>query len=315
MREAVVTLPGKGVLRLPVIGQGSWGMGERPRRRTAEVDALRLGFSLGMRVVDSAEIYAGGGAERVVGDAIRDCRDEVFVVTKVWPSHAREADLLRAVESSLRRLGTDHVDALLLHGPTRSVPLEATMRALAAVASRGLAHHVGLSNFPAAAVVRADAAAAPGAAVALHEVRYGLDERRAERFALPDAARAGRIFLAYSPLGRGRLLRSPGAAVLRALADRRGVSPERLALAFSVARAGVVAIPKAARPEHVRDNAAAADLVLDGAEAGRLEAAFPIAAGDLPRWLPPYDAFFRPVLWAMRWRFGQTGAPAPSGKP
>lgn len=314
MRETVVTLPGNRELRLPVIGQGTWGMGERRRRHSAEVDALRLGFSLGMRVVDSAEVYAGGRAERVVGDAIRDCRGEVFVITKVWPSHARTDDVLRAVEGSLRRLGTDHVDALLLHGPTRSVPVETTMRAFEAVVSRGLAHHVGLSNFRGAGIARADRAAAPTAPVALNEVRYGLDERRAERFALSDAARAGRVLVAYSPLGHGRLLRSPGAAVLRDLADRRGVSPERLALAWSVAHAGVVAIPKAARPEHVRDNAAAGELVLDGAETSRLEAAFPIGAGDLPGWLVPYDAFFRPVLWAMRRRFGDA-ASAPFRKP
>jgi diketogulonate reductase-like aldo/keto reductase len=306
VREAAVTLASGAVLRVGAVGQGTWVMGERPERRTAEVDALRLGFSLGMRLVNTAELYGGGGAERVVGEAIHDCRDQVFVVTKVWPSHARERDVFTAVRGSLTRLRTEYVDALLLHWPTRSVPIEETMRALGRVVELGFARHVGVSNFPTALMARADATAVPGVPVAMHEVRYGLDERRAEHFALPDAEAHGRLFLAYSPLGHGGLMRAPGAPVLRELADRRGVSPERLALAWCVRLPGVVAIPKAARPEHVRDNAAAGDLVLDGAEIARLEAAFPLARGQVPSWLPPYDAFFRVAWWGVKRRFARS---------
>lgn len=313
MRETAVTLPDGSVLSLPVIGQGTWLMGEAPERRSAEIDALRLGFAEGMRLVNTAELYGAGGAERLVGEAMRDCRDDVFVVTKVWPSHAREADLLDAARASLRRLRTDHVDALLLHWPTRSVPIEETMRAFERVLREGLARYVGVSNFQRAGMAAADAAAAGTAPLAFHEVRYGLDERRAERFAIPDAGAHGRVLLAYSPLGHGRLTRASGAVVLRELADRRAVSPERMALAWSVARPGVVAIPKAARASHVRDNAAAGDLVLDGAEVARLEAAFPLKGGELPSVMPPYEAFHRLVLWGLRRRFGRGEASAGAG--
>lgn len=313
MRETAVTLPDGSVLSLPVIGQGTWLMGEAPERRSAEIDALRLGFAEGMRLVNTAELYGAGGAERLVGEAMRDCRDDVFVVTKVWPSHAREADLLDAARASLRRLRTDHVDALLLHWPTRSVPIEETMRAFERVLREGLARYVGVSNFQRAGMAAADAAAAGTAPLAFHEVRYGLDERRAERFAIPDAGAHGRVLLAYSPLGHGRLTRASGAVVLRELADRRAVSPERMALAWSVARPGVVAIPKAARASHVRDNAAAGDLVLDGAEVARLEAAFPLKGGELPSVMPPYEAFHRLVLWGLRRRFGRGEGSAGAG--
>jgi diketogulonate reductase-like aldo/keto reductase len=310
VRETAVTLPDGSVLSLPVIGQGTWTMGEVRARRTAEIDALRVGFAEGMRVVDTAELYGAGGAERVLGEAMRDCRDDVFVVTKVWPSHAREEDLLRALRDSLRRLGTDHVDALLLHFPTRSVPIAETMRAFARVVREGLTRYVGLSNFLRDGAAGADAAAAGSAPVAFHEVRYGLDERRAERFAIPDAEAHGRVLLAYSPLAHGRLMRAAGAPVLQELARRRGVSPERLALAWSVARPGVVAIPKAVSPDHVRDNAAAADLRLDAEEIARLEAAFPLGPGDLPSWLPPYGAVHRLVLWGLHLAFRDGAGPA-----
>lgn len=310
MRETSLTLGDGSVLSLPVIGQGTWGLGEVAARRSTEIDALRLGFAEGMRVVDTAEIYAVGGAEAVVGEAMHDCRDDVFVVTKVWPSHAREADVLAAVTASLRRLRTDRVEALLLHWPTRSVPFEETMRAFERVVREGLARHVGVSNFGPAGMLAADAAARPTASVACHEVRYGLDERRAEAFAIPDAVAHGRLFLAYSPLAHGRLLRAPGATVLRELADRRGVSPERMALAWSVVRPGIIAIPKAASPAHVRDNAAAAELVLDGAEIARLEAAFPRARGALPSPLPPYATVHRLALWGLRQRYGRARSPA-----
>ena len=310
MRETVIEGPGIGPLRLPVIGQGTWTMGERPERRGQEIEALRAGFEQGMTLVDTAELYGAGGAERVVGEAMRDCRDAIFVVTKVWPSNARYDAVLRAVEGSLRRMGTDHVECVLLHWPTRSVPIGETMRAFEKVVKDGLSRCVGVSNFPMPALAAADAVSSPASPIGFHQVRYGLDERRAERGAIPDAQAHGRVLLAYSPLAHGRLRRSPGYGVLQELADRRGVSAERLALAWSVTRPNVVAIPKASRAEHVRDNAAAADLALTEEERSRLEAAFPTARGDLPVQLPPYDAFFRVAMWGLRRRFARNGEAA-----
>jgi diketogulonate reductase-like aldo/keto reductase len=302
MRQTSVRTPA-GELTLPVIGLGTWTFGERPERRRAEIDALRLGFERGMTLVDTAELYGAGGAERVVGEAIADCRERVFVVTKVWPSHARADAVVRAVEGSLSRLRTPWVDAVLLHWPTRSVPVEETMRGFERVVAQGLARFVGASNFPATVMAQADAAAAAATPLVFHQVRYGLDERRAEHFAIADAASRGRVLLAYSPLGHGRLPRSPGWPVLRALAERRGVSPERLALAWVVAHPGVVALVKAGRPEHVEDDAAAAEVTLSEEERARLEAAFAVGRGDPPALGPQVDAFYRLVLWALARRF------------
>lgn len=308
MRETAVaggTLP-----PLPVIGQGTWGMGERPERRRQEVEALRRGFALGMRVVDTAEVYGAGGAEEVVGEAVRDCRDQVFLVTKVWPSHAAPDAVFAAVRASLRRLCTGWVDAVLLHWPTDAVPLEATLWAFERLVREGLARHVGVSNFTPARLGRALALGGVPP-LALHEVRYGLDERRAERALIPEAAAHGRLILAYSPLAHGRLRRHRGFPALARVAARRGVSPERVALAWSVARPGVVAIPKAVDPAHVDDNAAAADLELTPEERAELEAAFPVRPGAGPPGLPPAGWLHR-LAWAyMEARYGRReGGPA-----
>jgi len=301
---SVAARPGTGDLpALPVIGQGTWTMGERPERRTAEIDALRLGVELGMRLIDTAELYGAGRTERLVGEAIRDCRDDVFLVTKVWPSHAEPDAVLHAVEGSLRRLGTERVEVVLLHFPTNSVPIARTWQGFDAVLSRGLARYVGASNFSAADMAAADAAAPQGRRLTFHQARYGLDERRAEKAVIPEALAGGRIFMAYSPLAHGRLMRHPGFPVLRDLADRRGVSAERLALAWSVQRPGIVAIPKASSAAHVRDNALAGDDILEPAEIARLEGAFAPAAGPLPGWLPHFGAFFRLAMWGLRRRF------------
>lgn len=313
MRQTVVTAPNGEVLRLPVIGQGTWALGERPERRTREIDALRTGFDLGMTLVDTAELYGGGGAERLLGEAMRDCRERLFVVTKVWPSHARRDDVLKAVAGSLRRLGTGRVDVVLLHWPTRSVPVEETMAAFDRVVEEGLSRYVGVSNFPMARLGQADRAASRAAPVLFHQARYGLYERRAEGGAIADAQAHGRVFMAYSPLAHGRLHDAAAFGVVREIADRRGVSAERVALAWSVTRPNVVAIPKAGRVEHVKDNAAAGDLALDAAEIARLEAAFPVARGELREFLPPYDAFFRLAMWGLRRRFPAADS-LPQGK-
>jgi diketogulonate reductase-like aldo/keto reductase len=286
---------------LPVIGQGTWGMGVDRRRRAREVEALRLGISLGMTLIDTAEFYAAGGAEEVVGEAVRDCREQVFLVTKVWPSHADYRSVLASVRGSLRRLRTDRVDAVLLHWPTRSVPLGETLRAFAALQAAGAIGCYGLSNFGPSWLRAAEAAAPEGTRPVLNQVPYSLRDRRVEREILPYARAHGQVLMAYSPLGhRARLEAWPGYPVLAAVARARGVSPQQVALAFLVSRPAVVAIPRAVRPDHVRANAAAGDLELTPEELARLDAAFPVPRTGELRLLPPYTPFFALVLAGAR---------------
>jgi diketogulonate reductase-like aldo/keto reductase len=281
---------------VPVLGQGTWGMGEDGRRFSAEVDALREGFALGMTLVDTAEMYAGGGAERVVGEAMRDCRQEVYVVTKVWPSHADRKGVLKAVAGSLKRLRTEYVDAVLLHWPTRSVPWAETAGALAELVRAGQVRHVGVSNFPSALMERA--LTLSPVPLLWHEVPMSLADRRAERSLLPLARRRGHLLLAYSPLGHGRQRRWRGWRTARDLAQRRGVAPETLALAWVVRQEGVVAIPKAVDLGHVQKNAQAGDLALTDEEVRALEAAFPPSRSDFIPSVPPYGWVFR-LAWAI----------------
>jgi diketogulonate reductase-like aldo/keto reductase len=283
--------------RIPALGQGTWGMGEDRGRLTAEVDALREGFRRGMTVVDTAELYAGGGAERVVGEAIRDCRDEVFVITKVWPSHASEDSFRRALAGSLRRLGSDHVDAVLLHWPTRSVPFAATLRAMRAAQAAGEARHIGVSNFDDAWLDLV--AAAGGSDVRLNEVPWSLGDRRVERTLHPRAKREGEVLVAYSPLAHGADRRWRGRGVLVDIAKERGVPWRAVALAWLIGKGQVLAIPKAATKEHVAENSAAGDLVLGEEEVRRIEAEFPPAAQDFHPALPPYGAFHRLAFFAV----------------
>lgn len=262
---------------LAAVGQGTWHMGEDRRRRTREVEALRLGIALGMTLIDTAEMYADGEAERIVGDAVRDVREQVFIVSKVWPSHADRAGVYAACRGSLKRLGIDRLDGYLLHWPARGVPLEETMAAFADLVRDGLTRFVGVSNFPLDWQTRARELLGPAVPLRFNQVPYSLGDRRIERTLLPACQTQGITVMAYAPLRR---LPTPRTA-LQAVADRRGATPEQVALAWCLSRPGVVAIPKAVDPDHVRQNAAAADLQLDGDELAALDQAYPPAAGDL----------------------------------
>jgi len=286
-----VDLPGGG--RVAAIGQGSYHMGQDARSRRREVAALRLGISLGMTLIDTAEFYSGGRAEAIVGEAVADCRDQVFLVDKVWPSHAGYAEAMAAVRGALGRLRTHHLDAVLLHWPTRSAPVSETLRAFADLRREGLVRHFGVSNFHGAWLSAAEAGLPAGERVLFNEVRYSVADRGIERATLPYARAHGQIILAYSPLGEGRMARHPRYAALAQVAKRHGASPEQAALAWVVAGGGVAAIPKAVSPAHVRANAEAGDLTLDAEDVAAIDEAFRAAVGARLPALPPYGAFFR----------------------
>ncbi|MDA8346671.1 MAG: aldo/keto reductase [Thermaerobacter sp.] len=289
-----------GLPRLPVIGQGTWFMGERRAQRSAEVDALRLGISLGMTLINSAELYGAGGAEEVVGDAITDCRDDVFVVTKVWPSHARAQDVELAVRESCRRMRTPYVDLVLLHWPTRSVPLKETVNGLRAIQRAGLARHVGVSNFDVAWLERLRRCEEHPGEMLANEVPYSLSERGVERGVLQEAQEHGRLVLAYSPLAHGRYSGWEGKPGLLAAARTHSATPLQIALAWTVQRGGIVAIPKALSPAHIRANAAAGDIVISPEEMAAIGLDFPEATKPFRPALPANMAMHRLAFGAMQ---------------
>lgn len=258
---------------MPVLGQGTWRMGESRRRRQDEIDALRLGLDLGMTLLDTAEMYAEGGAEDVVGEAIRGRRDEVFLVTKVMPSHASARGTVAACEASLRRLGTDRVDLYLLHWPGR-IPLAETVEGFERLAAAGKIRHWGVSNFGVS-----DLEPLAGEPVAANQVLYNLTRRGIEHDLLPWCRSHGIPVMAYSPVEQGRLLRH---RVVRAVAEGHRVSPAQVALAWVLRQDGMNTIPKAASVSHVRENRAALDLRLTPEDMARLDDAFPPPAGAQP---------------------------------
>ncbi|HZZ92952.1 MAG TPA: aldo/keto reductase [Usitatibacter sp.] len=257
-------------LKLPRVGMGTWHMGESPGERATEVAALVLGLELGLRLVDTAEMYGDGGAEEVVGEAIRGRRDGVFVVSKFYPHHASRAKLPAACEGSLRRLGIDALDLYLYHW-RGSVPLAETVHALEALVAAGKIRRWGVSNFDVADLE--ELVAIPGGDnVAANQVLYNLERRGIEFDLLPWCRARGIALMAYSPLAEGPLARHPK---LKPVAQRLGVTPAEVAIAWAARDPLVCAIPKASKPAHVRANRAAADLVIDGPTLAQLDAAFP----------------------------------------
>ncbi len=250
-----------------VIGQGTWKMGERRAEARQEVAALRLGIELGMTHIDTAEMYADGGAERVVGEAIRGRRDRVFVATKVLPQNASYAGTIKACEQSLRALGTDHVDLYLLHWWSDTHPIAETMRAMETLVSRGLTRFIGVSNFDPDQMAKAQAALATER-LACNQVEYHLRERAIEADVLPWCERRGVAVVGYTPLARGGFKKD----VVEAIAGRHGRTPRQVALNFLVRRPALFTIPKASRVAHVRENAGALDFTLTRADLAAISA-------------------------------------------
>lgn len=266
--ERQVMLPNGDVV--PALGQGTWYMGEDPSARAQEVRALREGIELGMTLIDTAEMYASGGAERVAGEAIAGRRDDVFLVSKVLPGNAGYEDCLAACERSLERLGTDRLDAYLLHWQG-GVRLEETLDAFARLVDDGRIRSWGVSNFD-ADDIEGLLARPGGEAVVTDQVLYNLTRRWPEPELLPLCRDRGIPLMAYSPIEQGRMLRH---GALREVADRHGVTPARVALAWLLAQGDVMVIPKASRLEHVRDNRAALELELTPDDFEVLDGSFP----------------------------------------
>jgi diketogulonate reductase-like aldo/keto reductase len=259
---------------IPILGQGTWNMGEEPSARKAEVAALRLGLELGMNLIDTAEMYGEGAAEDVVGEAIAGRRDEVYLVSKVYPHNAGREGVHAACERSLRRLGTDRLDLYLLHWRGR-VPLAETLDAFERLVDAGKIRDYGVSNFDLDDML--EAAALPGGArVAADQVLYNLARRGIEWDLLGWCRERGIPVMAYSPLESSPAEQAAllGNAQLKAVARRHDKTPAQVALAWLLRQDGVVTIPKAARLEHVRANREALDIVLTAEDLAQLDAGF-----------------------------------------
>jgi diketogulonate reductase-like aldo/keto reductase len=262
---------------MPNLGMGTWRMGENIASRKEEIAALELGLDLGLRLIDTAEMYGEGGAEEVVADAIDGRRDDVFLVSKVYPHNASYEGTLAACERSLRRLRVETIDLYLLHWPGEH-PLDETLRGFAALVAQGKIRHYGLSNVDIDEMERAESLPG-GTRVAANQVLYNLERRGVERKLVPWCAAKHVAIMAYSPFEQGRLRTYDG---LRRVAQRHDVTPIQVALAWTLRHDNVVSIPKATRKAHVLMNAKAADVVLTEEDLVDIDRSYPPPRRDVP---------------------------------
>ena len=256
--------------RVAALGMGTWHMGERAARRKSEVAALRAGIDLGMTLIDTAEMYGDGGAEEVVGEAIAGRRDQIFIVSKVYPHNAGAQSAIAACERSLARLRTDRLDCYLLHWPGR-IPLHETVDAFERLRRDGKILRWGVSNFDVddmSKLLKLDR----GRFCATNLVLFSLAERAAEWRLLALLHERRMPLMAYSPVGQGELLRN---RKLASIAKQASLTPAQLALAWVLHRRDVIAIPQSGNIAHIRENRQAADARLDAPTLRALDEAFP----------------------------------------
>ena len=263
--------------RVPAFGQGTWHMGEDRRRAVAEEAALKLGIELGVELIDTAEMYGSGAAEEIVGRAIAGRRDNLFIVSKVLPHNASQQGVVEACERSLRRLNTDRIDLYLLHW-RGSVPLAETLAGFARLQRDGKIRHHGVSNFS-TGDMQEWVALAGGDTVAANQILYNLSRRGPEWELIPWCRERRVAIMAYTPLEQGRIL---GNRALQEVASRHGATAAQVALAWLLRQDGMIVIPKATSPEHVRDNRGALDLSLTADDLAALDRAFPPPRGRTP---------------------------------
>ncbi len=260
---------------LPVIGQGTWYMGENPAQRADEVAALQAGLECGLQLIDTAEMYADGGAEEVVGQALLGRRDRALLVSKVYPWNAGEVDAIAACERSLRRLQTDYLDLYLLHW-RGNIPLEETLRAMERLQQQGKIRHWGVSNFDTDDMAELWDEE-KGEACATNQVLYHLASRGIEFDLLPACQQRGVPVMAYCPLAQAGRLRDSlfTDPQLTQIAQQKGISVAQLLLAWVIRQPGVIAIPKASSVAHVQENAAALEVELTDEDLQLIDRAWP----------------------------------------
>jgi diketogulonate reductase-like aldo/keto reductase len=263
-----VTLPtGETV---PALGQGTWQMAETSGRRAQEIEALRLGVELGMTLIDTAEMYGEGAAEKLIAEALGRERERLFLVSKVYPHNASRKGVVEACERSLKRLRTDHLDLYLLHW-RGGVPLEETVAGFEDLRRSGKIRHWGVSNFDTDDMEELFEVE-DGTNCVTNQVLYNVTRRGPEYDLIPWMAKHRMSLMAYSPIEQGRL---PKTGVLQSIGRKYQASPFQIALAWLLQRPSIIAIPKASSPAHVRDNQRALEIQLSADELKAIDAEFP----------------------------------------
>jgi diketogulonate reductase-like aldo/keto reductase len=264
---------------IPVVGLGTWGiggeMGPDSSRDEAGIQALRLGLGLEMKFIDTAEMYGAGHSEEVVARALEGRRDGVFVASKVSPRHFAYDDVLAAAKRSLKRLGLKQMDLYQLHWPSSRIPISETMRAMEKLVEDGLTRYIGVSNFSVEQMREAQHSLSHEKIVS-NQVEFSLIDRSVEAGILPYCQKEGLTLIAYSPLGQGKIPRGRGASfkVLDEIAGKLGKSRNQVALNWVLQHDSVVAIPKAASTDHIKENAQVVEWKLGGEDYQRLAKAF-----------------------------------------
>ncbi len=277
MHDATPTVTLPGGAEIPILGFGTWMMGETKSEAKAEVDAVRLALDLGMTVIDTAEMYGDGGAERIVGEALKDRREDAFLVSKVLPWNASYDGTIKACHASLDRLGTDHLDLYLLHWRGEH-PLEDTVAAMEELKAAGRIRAWGVSNFDLDDMEELFSVA-DGEHCAVNQVLYNLSRRGIEFDLLPWCQEHGIPIMAYSPIEQGRILHHPE---LIHIAKAYQATPAQVALAFLLERDGVIPIPKTSNLRRLQENRDAVDLDISDEDWARLDAAFPPPSRRMP---------------------------------
>jgi len=255
---------------VPALGQGTWLLGEQSERRREEIETLREGIERGLTLIDTAEMYGDGSCEEMVGEALSDgWREKVFLVSKVYPHNASLKGVQEACERSLKRLKTDHLDLYLLHW-MGDHPINQTIAGFEALQRAGKIRRWGVSNIDTDYLE--EMIDAGGTECAVNQILYNVSRRGVEFDLMPFQSKLGLPFMAYSPIEQGRLPRN---GALAKVADKHGVDPYQVALAWVMRRPDVIAIPKASTRAHVIANAAARDIVLDAEDLAAIDVAFP----------------------------------------
>ncbi len=255
---------------VPALGQGTWQIAENGSKRAQEIEALRLGVELGMLLIDTAEMYGEGASEKLIAEALGVERDNLFLVSKVYPHNASRKGVIEACERSLKRLKTDRLDLYLLHW-RGSVPLEETVAGFEELRRSGKIRHWGVSNFDTDDMEELFEIE-DGANCATNQILYNVTRRGPEYDLIPWMTERKMPLMAYSPIEQGRL---PKAGILHDIGRSHGASPFQIALAWLLQKPGIIAIPKASSAAHVRENRKALDIQLSADEMNAIDAEFP----------------------------------------
>lgn len=275
--------------RIPALGQGTWKFGERKLSEKQEIEAIQFGIANGLKVIDTAEEYGNGGSEIIVGKAIQDVRKDVFLVTKVSAKNCSYDGVLRAVEASLERLKTSHIDLYLQHWPSKQFEISETMGAMAELVKEGLVKYVGVSNFTPQLMQEAQyyLGSIP---LVCNQVAYHLNDRRIENDVLPYCKENSITVMGYSPFGYApRVFGMDGFPevgtkerdILNSIANKYNASAYQVALNWVLRQEHLVTIPKAVNKEHINDNLHALSLNLEKNDLEQIELTFPIIKNSL----------------------------------